>query len=169
MKVRILISLLNLVILHLTAYGILYEHNEILNEPVNQDMVFIPNKGQWDDDVKFLTKTGGMNAWITNQGVVFDFYRIDREIDRFEKLNKFRNIKMFDEREKVRHYGHVVNMNLNNSRETEPVIRTLDKKTTHYHYFIGNDSNRWVNFVPSYGEVIIEQLQPSSSRKLRQS
>ena len=47
---------------------------------VNQNF-FIPNHGQWNPEVKYLARTGGMNAWITNSGVVYDYYRIRRNFD----------------------------------------------------------------------------------------
>lgn len=39
---------------------------------------FIQNKGQWNPEVKYLARIGGMNAWITNSGVVYDYYRIKK-------------------------------------------------------------------------------------------
>ncbi len=39
----------------------------------SRQAAFIPNKGQWDDEARFLTRTGCMDAWITDNGIVFDF------------------------------------------------------------------------------------------------
>ena len=36
----------------------------------------IENKGQWPDEVLYLTQTKGLNIWITKQGVNYTFYRI---------------------------------------------------------------------------------------------
>ncbi|MHB8581411.1 MAG: DUF7948 domain-containing protein [Ignavibacteriaceae bacterium] len=44
---------------------------QTLNQ-VNQTS-FIPNQGQWNPEVKFLARIGGMNAWITNSSVVYDY------------------------------------------------------------------------------------------------
>ena len=43
---------------------------------------FIENKGQWPEEVKYLAQVGAMNAWITNDGVVYDYYLVDRNFDK---------------------------------------------------------------------------------------
>jgi hypothetical protein len=39
---------------------------------------FIENKGQWGSEVKFLFRSGGMDMWITDHGVIYDIH--DEEI-----------------------------------------------------------------------------------------
>ncbi len=39
---------------------------------------FVENKGQWANDVLFMARANGMNAWITRSGVVFDYYKVKR-------------------------------------------------------------------------------------------
>ena len=50
---------------------------QLLNK-ANKSQFFIENKGQWPKQVKFWARLGGMNAWITDSGVVYDYYKIDR-------------------------------------------------------------------------------------------
>ncbi len=38
---------------------------------------FIKNLGQWPEEVLFLTRLGGLDMWITQKGLLFDFYRIE--------------------------------------------------------------------------------------------
>src|SRR5437867_1736664 len=40
-----------------------------------QKPLYIENKGQWDRRSKFLLRTGGLDTWITDHGVVYDLYR----------------------------------------------------------------------------------------------
>ena len=47
---------------------------------------FIQNKGQWDKSVLYLAKSNGMNAWITKNGVVYDYYKINRVNDSVSTL-----------------------------------------------------------------------------------
>lgn len=47
---------------------------------------FIQNNGQWDPEVKYLARIGGMNAWITNSGVVYDYYKINKNYDETKTL-----------------------------------------------------------------------------------
>jgi hypothetical protein len=37
---------------------------------------FVENKGQWDSRAKFLLKTNGLNSWVTEDGIVYDFYTL---------------------------------------------------------------------------------------------
>jgi hypothetical protein len=60
----------------------------VSNEAVSQTNVFynktdnsffIENKGQWDSEVLYLSRSGGMNVWITKSGVFYDYYQIIRD------------------------------------------------------------------------------------------
>src|SRR4051794_456757 len=42
----------------------------------NQGPVYIENKGQWDRRVRFLLRSGGLDSWITDHGVVYDLYQL---------------------------------------------------------------------------------------------
>ncbi len=42
-------------------------------------LFFIENKGQWHEDVLFLCRLGGLDAWITKYGVNYTFYKIERK------------------------------------------------------------------------------------------
>ncbi len=158
-KLSIIISVLVLAVNHSLFFGMpLQDKKDIAGEVVDQGKVFIENKGQWDDEVRFLTKTGGMNAWITDGGIVFDFYRIERNEEGFEKFPGRDRHGMSAGPEEVRRHGHVVKMNFISPQQDESVFCPYDQKTTYYNYFIGSDTTRWARFVPLYGEVIAERL-----------
>lgn len=36
---------------------------------------FVENKGQWDSRAKFLSRTPNLDLWVTNRGLVLDYYR----------------------------------------------------------------------------------------------
>lgn len=36
---------------------------------------FVENKGQWGNRAKFLSRTPNLNLWVTDQGLVLDYYR----------------------------------------------------------------------------------------------
>lgn len=40
---------------------------------------FIENKGQWPAEVLYLTRIGDLDAWITKQGVMYDFYTLEEQ------------------------------------------------------------------------------------------
>ncbi len=136
---------------------------------------FIENKGQWDPEVKFLARIGGMNAWITDYGIVYDFYKI--KYDESLNIDSLRKTEPSDWMEKrnenARRLGHVVKMSFidswkqtstdrmkqqtqcNNSRYE---VQGRDKLETYYNYFIGNDSTRWASYVGLYKEILIKNV-----------
>jgi hypothetical protein len=71
---------------------------------------FIENKGQWPKEVRFLANIGGMNAWITNSGVVYDYFQITRNFTPEQILKIPANEKKDIERKntgiKVRYFYH---------------------------------------------------------------
>ncbi|MFH1052525.1 MAG: T9SS type A sorting domain-containing protein [bacterium] len=119
---------------------------------------FIENKGQWDSNIRFLAKVDGMNAWITNEGIYYDFFVIEeKKIDDIKK-EKFISdtYSPINENHKTQR-GHVVKMNLVGQNQ---VIRYkgLKKLETYYNYFLTGDSTKWASYVPLYKEVIIEDI-----------
>ena len=37
---------------------------------------FVENKGQWPGEVLFMTRIAGVDVWITDHGVVYDFNKM---------------------------------------------------------------------------------------------
>jgi gliding motility-associated-like protein len=116
---------------------------------------FIENKGQWPKQVKFLARLGGMNCWITDSGVVYDYYRIDRNYSMDSIIRLLPHEKDEFERTHTSCKGQVVRMdyegiNLNAEKQG------TDKSEAYYNYFIGNDSTKWASYVGLYGELIVK-------------
>jgi len=52
--------------------GVSYSQNKSNQAVLNsQSNFFIENKGQWDQQVKFLAKLNGLNLWVTENGIVY--------------------------------------------------------------------------------------------------
>ncbi|MFC2131918.1 SBBP repeat-containing protein, partial [Bacteroidota bacterium] len=130
---------------------------------------FIENKGQWAEEVRYLAKIGGMNAWITDEGIIYDFYKV--EYDESIDYDSLRNAEPMDwmakRNEHARRKGHVVKMSFVNSRKfVKPIkleseklkVDGINKLEAYYNYFIGNDSTKWASFVPLYEEVVIQNV-----------
>ncbi len=113
--------------------------------------LFIENKGQWPEEVLFLTQENGINAWITSSGVVYDFYTshtITRDLDHANRLPN-----------NVQRNGHVVKMQLKNQAINKQTIANgLNQQTTTYNYFKGNDPEQWISNVPLYHEVLLNDV-----------
>ncbi|MFC2130364.1 SBBP repeat-containing protein [Bacteroidota bacterium] len=156
---RIILLLLMIITFNISSLA-----SEDTDNP-NKNNFFIGNKGQWPEEVKFLAKIGGMNAWVTNEGIVYDFYKIeyDESLD-YDSLRYAEPIEWMEKRnENARRKGHVIKMTFENTcRGTLPCAPTsfvgIKKSSTYYNYFIGNDSTKWASFVPLFEEVLIKNV-----------
>ena len=137
---------------------------ENLNNFDINNLVFIENKGQWDEEVMFLAKTNGMNAWITKNGIMYDFYTI-----KSEKKNKagdeiLNSMPDVDEVEDFTMQRHVVNMAFKGSKNS--MVRGTIQKSGYYNYFIGNDESKWARKVRLYKEVNMENIYEGVDARL---
>jgi hypothetical protein len=134
--------------------------DQVLNQ--TSKSFFIRNKGQWNPEVKYLARIGGMNAWITNSGVVYDYYKINKNFRKSVPSGDETKINIMNPKEK-RDYennntaiqGHVIKMQLLNA-EKNVGQEGNSKRQGYYNYFIGNDQNKWASFVPLYDNVDLQ-------------
>lgn len=114
---------------------------------------FIENKGQWPSEVLYLTRIGGLDAWITKQGVLYDFFQLE-EIPNSEKTTHQLPDK-FEHKDYMR-IGHRVlyelqNTNANLTREGK------QKQEGYYNYLIGNDPSKHASNVGLYKEALVKK------------
>lgn len=119
----------------------LYANNNIKSN------FFIENKGQWLPKVRFFTKIGGMGAWITDNGIVYDFYKIVKEKKEIEIGKKIAHSHRI---------GNIVKMNFVDCKQN--YLIGSNKLSGYNNYFIGNDKTKWASKVPLFSEVKINEL-----------
>lgn len=114
---------------------------------------FVENRGQWPDDVRYLARLGGLNAWITTAGVTYDVHITERtDAEPGDRRMRRGPERPDDEREAVRRRGHVLQMRFLGGRAPE-TIRTGTRQPGVHNYFLGDDPSRWARNVPLYDEV----------------
>lgn len=111
---------------------------------------FIQNKGQWPKAVHYLSRTNGLNIWITNTGVVYDHYQI---IPNQGKVN----FTMPGDKESYSIKGHVINMQFLDANN-EPFAQGLDERAGYYNYLIGNDATSWATEAERFGSVMLDHV-----------
>jgi hypothetical protein len=116
---------------------------------------FIENKGQWPSEVKYLARIGGMNAWITSSGVVYDYYKITKNIDAAKTLKMDTKNKSDFENKNTSIQGHVVKLQLVNE-ENDVIQQGNNQRAGYCNYFIGNDKSKWAANVPLYDNVELQ-------------
>ncbi|MFC2101717.1 SBBP repeat-containing protein [Bacteroidota bacterium] len=119
---------------------------------------FIENQGQWPEEVLYLTRIGGLDAWITKEGVVYDFYKI-KEVEEVGQSN----IQFLEETDPgiekqkgMQRYGQVVKLQLQKSKT--PLLKPVQKQDGYYNYFLGNDERKWASHVALYKEIKLENV-----------
>lgn len=115
---------------------------------------FIENKGQWPDEVLYSTRINGLDAWITKNGVLYDFYKLE-EIEK--PLIKEEAFPGKSEHKEYTKFGHKVwyTFQGNNS-----LVNTLgkEKQEAYYNYLIGNDPGKHASNVGLYKEALVKNV-----------
>lgn len=111
---------------------------------------FIENKGQWPEEVLYLTQIKGLNAWITKSGVLYDFYKI-------ENVNSNSHIPHQKESfgDKL---GHKVKINYVGANVANVITESFSKLSGYHNYFLGNDPSKWASNVGLYNSVKLNNI-----------
>jgi len=98
---------------------------------------FIQNAGQWDRHVRFLGHAPGVDMWITDTGVTYDYYR-DKSGTR---------------------KGHTVSVSFaGGSAAKNAEVVGVGKKAATMSYFVGNDKSKWIAKAQVYDAATIKNL-----------
>jgi hypothetical protein len=145
---------MKIALIFLTLSIVILPNNDNIQQQLNKvnKNFFIENKGQWPTGVTYLAKVGGMNVWIMNSGVVYDYFKIIRNYAPSETMKMTHDTKEEFEMQNTTIKGHVVKMSLVDAN-TECTQQANNKQDEYYNYFIGNDKNKWASFIPLYGDV----------------
>ena len=107
---------------------------------------FIENKGQWPAEVKYLTRIGGMDAWVTDKGITYDFYT-------FKKSGKTELLKDKSLQEKSRERtGHIIAMRFKNAAG-HIQAEAREPQPGYHNYLLGSDESKWAKNVQLFKEV----------------
>ncbi len=117
---------------------------------------FIQNKGQWPDDVLYLARLSGLDAWITKSGVVYDHHTFVQNMEPDILLLLPDQERNRVELENTMRYGHVVKMAFEGSNPNA-ACRGNEQKPGYLNYLKGNESKKWVSHVPVYGQIEVLQ------------
>ncbi|MFN3343293.1 MAG: SBBP repeat-containing protein, partial [Flavobacteriales bacterium] len=123
--------------------------NSLINK--TDKRFFIENKGQWEDKVHQLAMLPGLNVWITNTGVVYDFYSVTKT-------------NASDEENKSLINGQVVKVTHLNSNE-KPIVKIIDKSKSYVNYITGNTSDKCFANAALSREFLLKNIYPGIDQK----
>lgn len=120
---------------------------------------FIENKGQWNKEVLFQCRLGGVDVWITKTGVNYTFYKVKRQdvesdtlhMSKHERIMKSMKDSVLIQRVIMDYVGSNGN----------PRGEGKKKQKAYYNYFIGTDSTKHASFVGLYEEVMVHDVYPN--------
>jgi hypothetical protein len=110
----------------------------------SRDGLFIQNKGQWPQHVKFMAVAPNMNLWITSKGVIYDFYKS-------EKIQTPKNSPS-----RVARHGHSVEMQAGNGLSFSGMQPTGGTASM----FLGRTPDKWYTGMDLYRSVKVESAFP---------
>ncbi|MEM4326260.1 MAG: SBBP repeat-containing protein, partial [Candidatus Pacearchaeota archaeon] len=124
-----------------------YEKSEIKNFLEKKDeLSFIENKGQWDQDVLYLCRMNGTDIWITRKGINYTFYKKDKIGDGRCPDHQYDVL-----------FGHRIIIEWEGCN-SDIIVQNNRKDLSYHNYFINGWRNEGVSYVPLYKEVLIKNL-----------
>jgi|GEM_PF-1850455 len=126
---------------------------EVLGQVSGQGW-FVENHGQWPAEARFLATLGSLNAWVTDSGIVYDFYQM-RALPGSDTARP----------PTFARHGDVVRMRFAGGGGA--AHGTESRRLPGYHnYFIGSDTARWAHHVPLFAEARIDHLYSGIDARL---
>ncbi|MDQ3099784.1 MAG: gliding motility-associated C-terminal domain-containing protein [Bacteroidota bacterium] len=124
-------------------------------------MLFVQNKGQWADQVKFRADVIGATVFLENEG--FTWVKLE---ERASQVMHDASHMSHEEREAIRFNGHAWKMNFVDPSSSMEII-TAEAAPFYHNYFLGNDRSKWASKVPLFGEVRYQAVWPGIDMVLR--
>ena len=126
---------------------------------INDKQYFVENKGQWPREVLFMTRMAGVDIWITDHGVVYDFNKM-REKTGTKAKKKINLTQSKDKREQIENserYGQIVRMTLQDIIPGS-IPEGKERSTGYHNYFLGKDPSKWAEHVGLYKEIFVKNI-----------
>jgi len=113
-------------------------------------LYFIENKGQLDSKVRFYVKTSGQTLYFTDEGIVFDLLRVEKEAGKSTESTEKGIEATGKKTERL-----VFNLSFENAQNGF-LIEGLDRQDAGINYFVGNDRSKWKAGIPTYKGVVYQ-------------
>lgn len=107
---------------------------------------FIDNKGQWEPMIKYKAAVPGGAVFITDKGLVYNFYSM-KDMERFHE--HYEHTGSIDTA--TMHY-HSYSVTLSGASASFN-CSTDDRRSYYHNYFLGNDTSKWKGHVPLFGKM----------------
>ena len=121
--------------------------------------IFIENKGQWNNEVKFKTDLKNGHLYTCTDGLVFDFF----DEEKLEELYEKHYIKPTNSRNnRLKKHAYKVSFNGANFNST---IKGDQPTINHFNFFKG-DKTKWKSNVKGFHELTFQEIYSNIDLKI---
>ena len=120
----------------------------------NRALAFVPNLGQFSALTAFRAETNGSYVWFTHDEVFYHFIRQIEPTDYPDNLTRF-GYKLPATPDSIEY--RLVRLSFVGAN-SEPALTGRDPLDRKVSYFYGSDPNKWVTDVPSYSEIVYQNI-----------
>ena len=113
----------------------------------HSSFLFIPNNGQWHEDVFYKSSIPGGDYFIDKKGITYSFY----DSEAFSKLHQGQEVDNI--------HFHCIKIEFEGIQipKTKEIKKLNDEK---YNYFLGNNPKNWANNLQGGKEVLLTEVYP---------
>lgn len=116
-------------------------------------VLFIENKGQWDESVLYLAKFAGGILYVQQDGIVYEFYEQETAAGHNPKEHVHAVSGLGKESNQVKvAFG---------GKAQTPVVEAVDQVITRFHYYRGADPDRWAANARACRKVVLHEVYPN--------
>lgn len=116
--------------------------------------MFLENLGQWDGEARYLMRLPNLDTWVTDDGLVYQFYRAD-VVSPSDLIDAGDARARFESRSVVT--GHAIRLRFLGSAGS--ATHRGEPLPTRYNYLVGKREN-WARGVRAYPQAVIRSLYP---------
>ena len=135
-------------------------HKKKLKAYGNLPLYFIENKGQLDAKVRFYVKTSGQTLYFTDEGIVFDLLRGEKQA-----RNSTGGVENGRQTTGVKTERLVFSLRFENAQRGV-LIEGVDRQDAGINYFVGNDRSKWKPAIPTYKGIVYKGVYKGIDLKI---
>ena len=121
-----------------------------------------PNRGQWHQNVEYKIGIPSGHLFLEKQGFTYSFSNVN------DLYGHSHGEDGDDHDEELKLKGHVVKTNFINSNPN-PIFEEINQSDHYENYFLGADSNKWINHLYLYNEVNYKSIYPGIDLNIYES
>ena len=145
---------------YLTAFFTLCSPRSHAQKYRSTELLFLENKGQWPQQVRFRASVGSHSLWLESNRITYQLVNSNRHP--LNQLHAERNGETPDTSSVLAHVYQVIFKN----SSTRTITSQSAALPTSYNFFVGNNERKWATGVHSFEKVQYTRLYPGINLSL---